>query len=157
MLKARTILILTILLVSGACGGPAPTPANENSAFGVDLSAAAHKAARDGGRVALMDVEVGAWDRAIVFGPYAESADAARLLGFPWDLTTASPWTNSEGGYVVVLADFSKILAWTKVQSSDVELHCLAGKSFLREDAIFESESNGPDITLIPVNGVGCD
>jgi hypothetical protein len=67
------------------------------------------------------------WDRIAFLGPYSRNDDARKLLGFGFDYEAVSPWLNTEGGAVVVLAKGDAAAAWFPLDSGDVDTHCLYG------------------------------
>ncbi|MEW6224099.1 MAG: hypothetical protein AB1627_05665 [Chloroflexota bacterium] len=146
----RTVcaLLMAVALVLTACDGSTTPPANEDRELGGLLGNAARASAQGNDLLVLVEVARIPWERAVVFGPYADSTEAERVLGFPWDLSAASPWVNSEGGHVLVLADSMGVVSWTTVPSGEVDMYCIAGVVFGRDDAVFESEG---DDTSTPV------
>jgi hypothetical protein len=75
-------------------------------------------------RIRLSDAWSGDWDRAVVLGPYSSNRSARKVLGFEFG-HAASPSTNAEDGWVVVLAKDLRAVAWFKVPAADVGLDCV--------------------------------
>lgn len=119
-------LILMLAVAVAACAGGAPTPTtqSEDASRRAALVTAVREAT-PGGTLDLRAVLGGDWDHVAFLGPYTDNAFARQLLGFDFDLQAVSPWTNSEGGAVIVLASGSEAVAWMAVPASTVGLHCL--------------------------------
>lgn len=115
---------LAILLMLGlACTASVGPPDHEAD----DLRGALITLAREqpeGGRIRLRDAWPGDWDRVAILGPYYSNAIAGEVLGFAFNYESVSPWINTEGGAIVVLAKDHEALAWFKVPSRDIGL-CL--------------------------------
>jgi hypothetical protein len=111
-MSARAMVFVPLLVLVFACSTPPATPPPGEEAALVDrLASAARDAAADTADVDLGELAGPDWDTTAVFGPYSDSEVARETLGFDWNLDGASPWTNSEGGAVIVLARDGQVVA----------------------------------------------
>jgi hypothetical protein len=85
----------------------------------------------------MRDVIGDDWSQVVFLGAYATNAEARSALGFDFDLEEVSPWTNTEGGTVVVLANDREVVAWMAIPSRDLELSCLDPEPIAVADATF--------------------
>jgi hypothetical protein len=108
----------------------------------------------EGERIRLSDAWSGDWDRAAVLGPYSSNRTARKALGFDFGYEAASPWTNTEGGWVVVLAKNRRAVAWFKVPASDLGLYCVKGlvERSADEFTVFRNEGY---VGIGPEDGAG--
>lgn len=121
----RTFLGALVLLAPIlACSNPFEPPPREADHLRQALVDLVRE--KDAGeQIRLADAWPGDWDRAVVLRPYSTDANARDLLGFPFAYEGASPWTNAEGGVVVVLATGTDVMAWFQLPSADVGFHCV--------------------------------
>ena len=100
----RTILVAALIMASvGGCSSRAEPPGEMDGLRRALVSLVREKDA--GEQIRLSDAWPGVWDRAAILGPYSSDASASELLGFEFAYEAASPWTNTEGGVVVVLTN----------------------------------------------------
>jgi hypothetical protein len=92
-----------------------------------------------GDRLDLREVLGDDWDQIGFLGPYGTNDNARQVLGFDFDYEAASPWSNSEGGVVIVLADGRAAVSWFAVPSDQVGLFCMQGadEAVTAEDATY--------------------
>jgi len=126
------VLLAALVVVVAACAPAAPA---EDTARG-DALVAAVNVAEPGSTVDLRSVVGSDWDRVVFLGPYTYNDRAKEALGFDFDIEAVSPWTNTEGGMLVVLASGSKVVAWFAVPSQQVGLHCLDQESIAAADTV---------------------
>ena len=120
MHRSAALALLVALLGCSNPFGPPPREADD-----LRLALVDQVRAKDAGEhIRLSDAWPGDWDRAAVLPPYSSDSIANDLLGFPFAYERASPWTYTEGGVVIVLATGNEVLAWFKVPSADLSLHC---------------------------------
>jgi hypothetical protein len=122
----RRLLVPAIALLALVAGCSAKTepPPSESA----DLRRILVDLVRDqdpGDRIRLRDAWPGDWDRAAFFGPYTDDDRAKTVLGFDFPYEAVSPWVNTEGGWVVVLAKGDEALAWLKVSATEIGLYCV--------------------------------
>jgi hypothetical protein len=120
---------VVVSLVAACSSGPVPSePLGEDPTIGSRLAKAAGLAADATGELSVAGIAPIGTDSMAVFGPYADSELAAEVLGFDWDLSAASPWVTREGGAVVVFVEDNRVLAWSAIRTSTVDLECLDAK-----------------------------
>lgn len=134
-LTGRTKRLLALCAFVAACAAPAPAPAEATDRR--DAYMAAVQEAAPGETVDLKQVAGEDWDRVVFLGRYTDNEWIKESLALDFDVEAVSPWNNTEGGTVVVLAKGSKTIAWLAVPSSDVFLHCLDGESMPASEATF--------------------
>lgn len=146
-------LLLTLALVVVAC---APSTAPED----VGRREALVGAVRDAAPCDAIDLQAVLghdWDRAVFLGPYATNAGAKEALGFEFDIESVSPWTNTEGGTVVVLAKGREAVAWFSVSSDESGLHDLDYASISAPDLRFTAVDDATGFReLVPTDTAGC-
>ena len=101
------------------------TPTRPEDVARRDALLASARAAAPGAPVDLVAATGGDWERLVVFGPYSYNDRARETLGFEFDIERVSPWTNTEGGSVVVLVAGAEPVSWFTVRSDAVSLSCL--------------------------------
>ena len=150
----RSLMILATILVLGGCAGLGQGPGPEDTARRDTLIAAVSNAAV-GDRLDLREVLGDDWDQIGFLGPYARNDIASTVLGFGFDYEAVSPWLNTEGGTVVVLAHNRAAVSWFAMPSDQVGLYCLerVDKAVAAADAIFavaEDDGGNRDLVLVP-------
>ena len=128
----RSLLAGLAILVT-ACSPGTPSTANDTARR--DALVAAVRQAAPGSTVDLRQTVGSDWERAIFLGPYIRNDEAKADLGFDFDIERVSPWVNSEGGTVVVLASGSQAVAWFALPSKDAGVHCLEDPTIPAADA----------------------
>lgn len=111
LLKACRLIAIAIVL-SGCSASTPPEDADRRHVLVAQVAGA-----NVGDLVNLPDVVGNDWSRAVFLGPYANNNDVRSALGFDFDVAAVSPWTNTEGGTVVVLANDRGVVAWMGIPS----------------------------------------
>ena len=111
------------------------TTAPEDQALRGALIAEIQEAA-DGDTIDLGMALGSGWDRLVVLAPYAANKSAEDLLGFAFPVEQLSPWTYTEGGAVIVIADGRRLVAWFGLASVNGGLDCLSSDIY-RSDTKF--------------------
>lgn len=118
-------------LALAACSGLTPPPPEDDASRGALIAEV--QGASAGDVIDLHDTVRAAWDRVAIFGPYAYNRMTRDTLGFEVNIEAMSPWTNTEGGAVLVFAEGDDLVGWFGVSSDDVALFCLYGVHPLAE------------------------
>jgi hypothetical protein len=144
LLLTASRLVAIAILLSGCAASTPPEDADRRHALVAEIAGA-----NVGDVVNLPDVVGNGWSRAVFLGPYANNNDVRLALGFDFDVETASPWTNTEGGTVVVLANDREVVAWMAIPSRDLELECIDQEGIDPADATFTvAEQDGERFLL---------
>jgi hypothetical protein len=129
--RAFGCVAMAILLLGCSASTP-PEAADRRHAVVAEVAGA-----EAGSTVTLRDVVGNDWSRVVFLGAYANNEEVRSTLGLDFDVEAVSPWTNTEGGTVIVLANDREVVAWMAVPSRDVELSCLDPESIGVADATF--------------------
>jgi hypothetical protein len=145
-------LILILGFVVAGCG--AAKPIGEQPQLVEQLRSLIAEAG-PGGVTSLDRVLTDDVDRVAFLGPYTRNSAAGDVLGEDFDIEAASPWTNAEGGTVVVLIANDEITGWFAVPSEAVDLGCLDRLNLIASHEFTVGSTNG-QLSLRSPDGVDC-
>jgi hypothetical protein len=132
LLSKSFVWVAIAILLSGCSASRPPEDAGRRHTFVAEVAAA-----NVSDVVYLPDVVGNDWSQVVFVGAYTSNQDVRRVLGFDFDVESLSPWTNTEGGTVVVLANDREVVAWMAIPSRDLELSCLDPERIDASEAVF--------------------